>query len=320
LEDKTPAHNIWMTDKYYFGRNIMMSNDSEQIKNNTRTTGGATIIEEKAMRTKDIMKYGVLTVRKDTSVYEAIELLVERNISALPVVDDTGLVGILSEKDVLRLLYDAEFLPSSVGNYMTDEVVSFDEQDCLDDICNCLVSSRFRRVPILSQGKLTGIISRADLIKAYKYRFKPQNSPPDASEHKDYLLAKDVMKCGLLTIQRHAPIYEAMEIIATRNITGLPVVDEGMNLVGIVSEKDILKLLHDPKTRPEKAEDFMTEKVVTFNHDDSLFDVCRCLMNNDFRRVPILKQNRLVGIISRADIILYILKNKSVVFKHHPQN
>jgi CBS domain-containing protein len=88
-----------------------------------------------------------------------------------------------------------------------------------------------------------------------------------------------------------------------------------MNLIGIVSEKDILKLLYDPKVKPGKAEEFMTEEVVSFNQNDSLLDVCDCLINNNFRRVPILDQGRVVGIISRADIIVYILKNKSRFYR-----
>jgi len=105
-----------------------------------------------------------------------------------------------------------------------------------------------------------------------------------------------------------------MDILATRNITGLPVVDDCMNLVGIISEKDMLKLLYDPNVKAGKTEEFMTEEVVSFNHDDSLYDVCDCLMNNNFRRVPILDQSKVVGIISRADVIVHILKNKSGFF------
>jgi len=266
-------------------------------------------------KAKDIAKYGVITIEKDKSVYDAIRKLVEKNISGLPVVDDTGLVGIISEKDVLRLLYDKKLLRGSVGDYMTGDVVSFDEEDNLANICDCLVNNHFRRVPILHRGKLVGILSRADLIKANKDKFKPQGLDEKSTKHKDGFLAKDVMKCGLFTAKRQMPVYEAMEIFATRNITGLPVIDDYMNLVGIVSEKDMLKLLYDPRAEPGKIEDFMTKEVVSFNHDDSLFDVCDCLMNNHFRRVPILHHGKLAGVISRADLIIYILKNESVIFK-----
>jgi CBS domain-containing protein len=265
-------------------------------------------------KAKDIAKTGVITVRKDKSVYEAIGIMVERNISGLPVVDDGGLVGIITEKDVLRLLCDTEFLSGSVEDYMTGDVVSFDEEDSLSSICACLMDNPFRRVPILHEGKLVGIISRADLIKANKDRFKPQGVFEECRRRADGPLVKDVMKCGLLTVERQAPIYEVIEILSTRNVTGLPVVDDCMNLVGIVSEKDMLRFLYDPAAKPGRAEDFMTEEVVSFSPDDSLFAVCECLMNNNFRRVPILNQGKIVGIVSRADVIVHILRNKSAMF------
>ena len=292
----------------------MARKDFSRIENDNSVNSDIAICERNEPgRAKDIMKCGVITIEKEKSVYEAIGILVERNISGLPVVDDTGLVGIISEKDVLKLLYDTGFLPGSVQDYMTKDVVSFDEEDSLKDISNCLMHNRFRRVPILHRGKLVGIISRADIIRANKERFKPKG--PTEKSTNNGPLARDIMKCGLLVVKRQTPIYEAVEIIATRNITGLPVVDDYMNMVGIITEKDVLKLLNDSKAKSGKVEDLMTEEVVSFNHDDSLFDVCDCLRNNSFRRVPILNQGKIVGIISRADIIVYILRNKSAIFQ-----
>lgn len=147
----------------------MASKDFSRTKNNGQSTSDIAVLERnKPGKAKDIAKYGVITIEKDKSVYDAIRKLVEKNISGLPVVDDTGLVGIISEKDVLRLLYDKKLLRGSVGDYMTGDVVSFDEEDNLANICDCLVNNHFRRVPILHRGKLVGILSRADLIKANK--------------------------------------------------------------------------------------------------------------------------------------------------------
>ena len=54
-------------------------------------------------KTKDIMQYGVATIDKKTSVYQAIALMVKKNVTGLPVVDESGLAGLISEKDVLKL-------------------------------------------------------------------------------------------------------------------------------------------------------------------------------------------------------------------------
>lgn len=293
----------------------MSSKNFSGIQDNHQSTNDGAVLErEEPRKAKHIAKYGLVKIRKEESVYKAIGILVEKNISGLPVVDDTGLVGVISEKDVLGLLFDNEYLPGTVEDYMVKNITCFDEEDSLIDVCDCLINNHFRRIIVLQRGKLAGIISRSDLIKANKDKFKPQDLPEEAAKQCS-ILAKDVMKCGLLTIRPQTPIYEAMEILATKNITGLPVVDDHMNLVGIVSEKDMLKLLYDPKVKPGKAKDFMTEEVVSFNQDDSLLDICDCLINNHFRRVPILNQGKVVGIISRADIIVYILKNKSDFFR-----
>ena len=66
-------------------------------------------------KAKEIMKTEVVTVKRKTGTYEAIRILVENNITGLPVVnDDMTLAGIISEKDVLRLLYDMEDKPGNV--------------------------------------------------------------------------------------------------------------------------------------------------------------------------------------------------------------
>ena len=245
------------------------------------------------------MQYGPATIDKKTSVYQAIALMVKKSVTGLPVVDETGLVGLISEKDVLKLLYDTEFVEGCVGDYMTTKIFTFDEDDNLVDICQCLMQNSFRRVPVMHQGRLAGIISRADLIKANKDKFRPHGQQDDPASCPALVVAKDVMKSGLLTVRTSTPVYEAMEILATKNVTGLPVVDDYMNLLGVVSEKDILKLLYDPAAKPGLVEEYMTTGVIGFDQGTSLFEICDCLINNNFRRVPILNSGKLVGIISR---------------------
>ena len=120
--------------------------------------------------------------------------------------------------------------------------------------------------------------------------------------------AKDVMATDLVTVTPETPIFEALRILVEANITGLPVVDHENNLKGIVSEKDLLQLLYNAAAGNDAVSSIMTENVTTFDVDDDLVDVCECLINNAFRRVPILSQGKLAGIISRRDIIRFILK------------
>jgi CBS domain-containing protein len=116
---------------------------------------------------KDVMNPWVVTTTKDTSISEAIELMLEHRISGLPVVDDDQkLVGIITEKDLLPL-YDTprQIQDIKVRELMTAPVVSFNQDETLDDICQCLLENDFRRVPVTSSGEITGIISRPDITR-----------------------------------------------------------------------------------------------------------------------------------------------------------
>jgi len=115
---------------------------------------------------KDIMATEVITVTEDATMKHVIQLLVTRGITGLPVVsDDMELLGVVTEKDVLKALYNRDVQVNSVADLMTGDIVSFDENDDLIKVFKGLVENNFRRVPILSQGKLVGVISRTDIIK-----------------------------------------------------------------------------------------------------------------------------------------------------------
>jgi len=118
------------------------------------------------------------------------------------------------------------------------------------------------------------------------------------------LKAKDIMTEDVISVKKDTPIYEAVDILAENQIAGIPVVEDDMTLVGILSEKDVLSLLFF-YGRDEKrtVNDFMTQPAIHFDEDENLLDVCDCLTNHDFRRVPITSKEKLVGVVSRADII-----------------
>lgn len=116
-------------------------------------------------RAKSIMTKYVLTVQEDTDIIEAMRLLIDHNVTGMPVVDcHNNLKGIISEKDMLRMLYEGDKY-AKVGELMTRDVVTFGEEAELPDICECLINNNFRRIPIVNEDKLVGIISRKDIIK-----------------------------------------------------------------------------------------------------------------------------------------------------------
>jgi len=116
---------------------------------------------------------------------------------------------------------------------------------------------------------------------------------------------KNVMTKDAIAVKKDTAIQETIRIMVENNITGLPVVNDKMQLVGVISEKDVMMLLYDVGSRAGKVQDFMTKNVVSFDREDSLAEVCDCLLKNHFRRVPIVAgpKKKLVGIISRKNIV-----------------
>ena len=116
---------------------------------------------------------------------------------------------------------------------------------------------------------------------------------------------EDIMTKDVITVNKDTTIQEAIRIIVENNITGLPVVNKKMQLVGIISEKDVLTLLYNVGNKTGKVEEFMSREVVSFDIEDNVVDVCDCLVNNHFRRVPIVSgpKKKLVGIITRKNIV-----------------
>jgi CBS domain-containing protein len=121
--------------------------------------------------------------------------------------------------------------------------------------------------------------------------------------------AEEIMTKNVISVTRETPIREAMELMIKHRISGLPVVDDDMNLVGVLSEKDVVSLLYDMEALDtQKVRNFMTERAMVFDIDDNLVDICDFFAKNLFRRVPITSDGKLVGIISVPDVIKYTLK------------
>jgi CBS domain-containing protein len=130
------------------------------------------------------------------------------------------------------------------------------------------------------------------------------------------IAAKELMNAQVFTIGKEEDVYEAVRLMVLNNITGLPVVEEDGTLAGIITEKDVLPLLSEPALSGTVAE-FMTTEVVCFQPEDNLREIAESFRRNQFRRVPIVRGDKLVGIVSRRDIIRYIgdLKHQDEVLK-----
>ncbi len=112
----------------------------------------------------EIMSTPVVTVTPDTTIQQAVVLLEEERISGLPVVDDDNrLLGMLSEFDLLRAIRNLR-LQGHVREFMSTDVVSVKESDSLTELADLMIEKRIRRVPVVRESRVVGVISRRDLV------------------------------------------------------------------------------------------------------------------------------------------------------------
>lgn len=113
-----------------------------------------------------VMARSLIKLSPGTSVMEAIRTLLKNRISGAPVVDHTGkLVGIISEFKLLEVAFDAATASMPVGELMTKEVITVEEDTPLTDLSQAFISLRIRRLPVVKDGKLVGQVSRRDVLR-----------------------------------------------------------------------------------------------------------------------------------------------------------
>ncbi|MBM7624037.1 CBS domain-containing protein [Sporohalobacter salinus] len=144
------------------------------------------------METKEIMTKNVVTIHQDKTIKDVAEVLSEHKFSGLPVVNDEDeIVGVITERDLIArnkklhfpnyiqvldsIIYleslsefEDEFrkmIGAKVKDVMTKEVISVDIDTTVDKIVEIMVDNNINRVPVISNDKLVGVVSRADIVK-----------------------------------------------------------------------------------------------------------------------------------------------------------
>jgi CBS domain-containing protein len=108
----------------------------------------------------------VWSTSPDATVFEAIQLMDDKNVGALPVVDNSRLIGIISERDYTRkvILKGLSSKDTSVRDIMTREVVTASPSDSIEDCMRVMTEKRVRHLPVLEGTKIIGIVSIRDVM------------------------------------------------------------------------------------------------------------------------------------------------------------
>ena len=120
--------------------------------------------------------------------------------------------------------------------------------------------------------------------------------------------AKDLMTSDLIVVGPDDPIDKAISTMLKYGVSGLPVADSAGRLLGVISEFDLLDLVWDPKTAQDKVYQYMTRDVHTVAEDADLTGMAETFRTMSIRRLPVVRDGIVVGIVSRRDLLRHILQ------------
>ena len=186
------------------------------------------------------------------------------------------------------------------------------------DVVHIMAKEGFRRIPIADPGtkRLQGIVTSTDMVNylgggekfqiiQQKFKgsfFKAINEP-----------IKSIIQPNPPSIRTTATIGEAIRLMKLHGVGGLPVVDNANRVWAIITERDMLSIFKG-KISGVKVADLMTKNVVTATTKTTIFEAGRTMVEKSFRRLPIISDNKVVGIVTTMDIVRFF--GSGEVFQH----
>jgi CBS domain-containing protein len=188
---------------------------------------------------------------------------------------------------------------------MTDQVITVGKNDDLKHVMDLMEKHNITKVPVLSDGKLVGIVTDNMIAKklgsSRKRGIKPSGIHASSVMEKDFEIAHP-----------DAPLLDWLPKVGLPGLTMIPVVTKGQ-LIGVHTKANLLPLVDDEGT----VADIMSPNVKTVSPDDRLVHARRILLDNEIARVPVVDGNRVIGILHEAQIAhAFAALLKDVPFEH----
>ena len=191
---------------------------------------------------KLVMTQQVVSVNVAAKISDAIELMKEKNLGGLPVVDDENRArGIVTERDIAILFAD-RISGVRVAQLMSETVVTALPRTTIFEAEKTMATQGFRRLPIVSDGKVVGIITSMDIIRFFGSGevFKHLRSGTIIQVLSTPAL--EIATKGVSTIEPDADVGQAAKIMQQKDIGAVPVV-KNERLVGMITERDFFKVI-----------------------------------------------------------------------------
>ncbi len=254
------------------------------------------------MKVKEIMRTDVVTIDKNQSVEDAFRTLHKKKVTRLPVVSDKKLVGVVTLKDLLRVLGSSKNTRSPahihINNAMSSELYVLNQDQDILNAVNLMLDNNISGLPVLNGDKLVGLLTETDLLH------KCADSKTTISE---------VMTSNPVSISPTQRLIHARKLILENGLSRIPVVDSG-KLLGMVNESIVAEAMDAfRKVVPGKyqharlnrllVEDVMSQDLTALSADTTVGEAAKLFLERKLSGVPILEKETLVGIVTKSDLI-----------------
>ncbi len=187
----------------------------------------------------EIMQYDVTTVSDESSLEDAVSLMINRSVGGVPVVDEERrIVGILTERDVVRIMGEA-VAGRKVSDIMSKQVKTAPPRTSIEEAARTMVSSGFRRLPVTADSLVCGIITATDIMRYLGSGDAFKKLVTGNANEAMGIPISSIMKTNILTTRPDEDLGAVAQIMSRNRIGCMPVID-GTGLVGILTEHDIL--------------------------------------------------------------------------------
>ena len=248
------------------------------------------------LEVRDVMSQDVATVSPDQTVISASMIMAERRVSCVVAVDRTFVVGVLTETDLLKKIVVAgkDFYEKPVATVMSKSVVSVSEHVSVLSASQTMEAKHIKRLPILADEKLVGIVTQTDLTRAL-------------AEYGRWRDVSEIMSSNLCTMQSNESVAAAAKAMASNNISSI-IAMQDEKPVGILTQRDFFTKILAKGKDPQhtKIEDAMSSPPVCVPPNYSIHSSSRTMEDLKIRRLVIMDDGKLLGIVTQSDIFAAI--------------
>jgi len=189
-----------------------------------------------------IMERDLLMIDERSDLGETLELMLEYGVGGIPIVDDKNrIVAMITERDIMNHFID-KIMGVKVEELMTREVVSINAETTIIDAERIMIEQGFRRLPIVSEEEIIAVVTAMDIIRFFgsKRVFQHLQSGMITQVLESPII--EISSKEIIDIHPQEDVSQAANLMRKQSVGGLPVV-EGKKLVGMITERDFLKLL-----------------------------------------------------------------------------